>query len=184
MFCFAMELQTTTHSMSYGKLLTFLFFGVLCPQFLAKVLPAADNASALLPNSPLSTPTQDMNETALTPSSNATRVQVQLVRFENPNSLMFDGRYCDVVSKCDPRIAVDLDVESPYAIWPGPRHPETYQILYEISNQDVFNIAQAVSKDFCPGKKLGNTAILPIPHVQDSSEPTYSLLNSILFVQL
>ena len=38
------------------------------------------------------------------------RMEIQLVRFENPGSSMYDGQYCDTTSKCDPRFFVDLDL--------------------------------------------------------------------------
>lgn len=37
------------------------------------------------------------------------RVEVQLVHFDNPESVMYNNKFCDTASKCDPGFIADLD---------------------------------------------------------------------------
>ncbi|GAV01751.1 hypothetical protein RvY_12410 [Ramazzottius varieornatus] len=98
------------------------------------------------------------------------RMEIQLVRFENPGSLIYDGQFCDTTSKCDPRFFVDLDVNTAYAAWPGPRSVHTFQHIIDRTNQDVFDLGEGVSKDICGNVTAANLRV-EVVDMEDVSEP-------------
>lgn len=102
--------------------------------------------------------------------TNLMRIEVELVRFENPQSLMFDGRFCDTASKCDPKFSADLDTVTPQASWPGSKPMSTWQPVFETTNQDVFNINRQVVRDVCAGVSLANLRV-QVNDIDDVTQP-------------
>jgi hypothetical protein len=102
--------------------------------------------------------------------TNRMRIEAQLVRFENPNSVMFNNQFCDTASKCDPVFTADLDTTTPLAQWPGPKPFSTFQKVLELANTDVFNIGASVVRDVCSSVNLGNLRV-QVHDVDDVTQP-------------
>ncbi|XP_055348605.1 uncharacterized protein LOC129595581 [Paramacrobiotus metropolitanus] len=100
--------------------------------------------------------------------TNRIRVEVQLVRFENPQSLMYNNKFCDTASKCDPLFTADLDTRTPLATWPGPKPFSSFEKVFEISNTDVFDIGRSIIRDVCANTNLANLRV----QVQDIDDVT------------
>ncbi|OQV18632.1 hypothetical protein BV898_07261 [Hypsibius exemplaris] len=102
--------------------------------------------------------------------TNKMRIEVLLVRFENPGSLMHDGQFCDTASKCDPRFLVDLDVVQPLAPFPGMKPVTAFQNLFEVTNKDVFDIGRSVVRDVCSSVSRANLRV-SVSDIDDVTAP-------------
>jgi len=86
-----------------------------------------------------------------TVAGDSMRVEFQLTKLENPESIIYNGKKCDVGSKCDPRLSGYVDTEKPLNAWPGSKPLKQFTKIFESDNVDSTPVNKIVSRDVCAG---------------------------------
>lgn len=79
------------------------------------------------------------------------RVEYKLTKLQNPGGIIYNGKKCDMGSKCDPRVSGYVDTEKALNAWPGPKPMSQFTKIYEDDDVDSPDIQKIVSRDICVG---------------------------------
>ncbi|OQV20833.1 hypothetical protein BV898_05177 [Hypsibius exemplaris] len=165
-----------------------LFFGIcsfvwmvltqeLVPADEAGFPSRAQNRDFSITSSGRRTPSSSWQNSRLTTRSNAKRslypdyfrVEVEIVRLENPQGLLVTGKHCDFFNDCDPRVIAYLDISKPRSPWPGNHPASRWPIVFEGTNANSPKIGKIINQDICGGSLSAVNARVRVTEADDLS---------------
>ncbi|OQV16853.1 hypothetical protein BV898_09025 [Hypsibius exemplaris] len=90
----------------------------------------------------------------ITVAADSMRVEFQLTKLENPEGILYNGKKCDIGSKCDPRLSGYVDTDKPLNAWPGSKPVSQFTKIFESDDQDSASVNKIVSRDVCVGSSF------------------------------
>ncbi|XP_055346602.1 uncharacterized protein LOC129594070 [Paramacrobiotus metropolitanus] len=97
------------------------------------------------------------------------RVEVDLVRMENKGGILANGKSCDVLSTCDPKLYGDIDLTGTGA-WPKDPAYQKWTVIFKATNNDSPNIAKTLQKDVCQNRGQSSSSIQGVMRVRAVDE--------------
>ncbi|GAV07579.1 hypothetical protein RvY_17398 [Ramazzottius varieornatus] len=78
------------------------------------------------------------------------RVEVMFTRLENDAGIIANGKRCDVFTKCDPRLYTSIDIDQPYAGYPGAAtSPGDFSLILTQMDRNVLDMSNQIIKNIC-----------------------------------
>jgi len=79
------------------------------------------------------------------------RIEVEIIRLENPGGILGSGKRCDFTRKCDPKLTAYIDTSRPLAPWPGSVPVKKWPIIFRATDNDSPQINKVLNTDICGG---------------------------------
>jgi len=79
------------------------------------------------------------------------RIEVELIRLQNDQGILANGKKCDFTRTCDPRLTAYLDTTTPLSPWPGGVPTKRWPVIFQATNNNSPTIGKVLNTDVCGG---------------------------------